>query len=445
MSSLTAPTSSTVVALPKALREAGGFVLSELRREWKRELELVEAQSREIISQLRADNAELRALSREYLSAYKTEVADLRAAIEQQVTKRLAELEDGKDGKEGKEGPQGAQGAQGEKGERGEAGEIGKRGPQGEKGESGEQGPQGAQGEKGEKGDDGATGSVGPAGLTGDQGPTGATGDPGPAGLTGPIGPTGEPGPAGPIGLAGKDAQIDYAILSKALEVEVTTALASWPRPKNGVDGRDGRVGPVGPLGHSGLNGKDGKDGAPGKDGMEGAPGRLPIVKAWTDKIHYVGDVVIHGGGTYQALRDTAKRPGHDDWVCLAAPGRDGEDGRSPKSFKVCGTYDAEEKYHALDIVTLNSTWFIARSDAPGPCPGAGWQAGPVGRRGEKGERGSQGMSGLRGDKGDPAREILDWKIDEKNYLLVPVMSDGSDGPSVSFLTLFKQFHTEAG
>jgi hypothetical protein len=436
MTSSNAPTNSTVIAFPKVLREAGGYVILELRREWKRELEVVEAQSREVISQLRAENAELRGLSREFLSAYKTEVAEIRATIEQQVNKRLAELKDGIDGKEGKEGSTGPQGPQGEKGERGEAGEIGERGAQGEKGERGEQGSQGAQGEKGEKGIDGTTGATGDRGEPGETGPAGPPGEPGSAGAPGA---PGRPGTIGPIGPIGKTAELDYALLSKALEVEVATALASWPRPENGIDGKDGRDGIDGAIGAQGERGPQ------GQAGEQGPPGRLPLVKGWTDEIHYKGDVVVDGGGTYQALRDTAKRPGHDDWVCLAAPGRDGEDGRSPKSFKVCGTYDAEEKYHALDIVTLNSTWFIARSDAPGPCPGAGWQAGPVGRRGEKGERGSQGMSGLRGDKGDPAREILDWKIDEKNYLLVPVMSDGSDGPSVSFLTLFKQFHTEAG
>ena len=40
------------------------------------------------------------------------------------------------------------------------------------------------------------------------------------------------------------------------------------------------------------------------------------------------GEVVVHGGGCYQAQRDTAHRPGHGDWICLAAPGERGTDGR---------------------------------------------------------------------------------------------------------------------
>ena len=40
------------------------------------------------------------------------------------------------------------------------------------------------------------------------------------------------------------------------------------------------------------------------------------------------GEVVVHGGGCYQAQRDTSHRPGHGDWICLAAPGERGIDGR---------------------------------------------------------------------------------------------------------------------
>jgi hypothetical protein len=53
------------------------------------------------------------------------------------------------------------------------------------------------------------------------------------------------------------------------------------------------------------------------------------------------------------------------------------------RGFRICGTYDVEKTYHALDVVTLNATWFAAKHDNPGPCPGAGWQAGPTGKRGK--------------------------------------------------------------
>jgi hypothetical protein len=56
------------------------------------------------------------------------------------------------------------------------------------------------------------------------------------------------------------------------------------------------------------------------------------------------------------------------------------------RTFNIVGTYDAEKTYQALDVVALNSSWFVAKRDNPGPCPGDGWQAGPSGRRGPRGE-----------------------------------------------------------
>ena len=52
-------TPARLTAFPKALREAGGHVISELRREWKREKALIEAQANETIAKMRADYSEL--------------------------------------------------------------------------------------------------------------------------------------------------------------------------------------------------------------------------------------------------------------------------------------------------------------------------------------------------------------------------------------------------
>jgi hypothetical protein len=178
------------------------------------------------------------------------------------------------------------------------------------------------------------------------------------------------------------------------------------------------------------------------------------MVRVWTDVVHYAGDVVIHAGGTYQAIKDTARRPGHSDWLCLAAPGtsgtdgRNGTNGRDAKSFRICGTYDPDcvggkpgfLKYEALDVVTLNSTWFVARKDNPGACPGPDWQSGPVGRRGEKGERGQRGDPGVRGPSGTDGREIVGWKVDRSTFTITPVMSDGEMGPDVAVRDLFDEF-----
>jgi hypothetical protein len=75
----------TTAVLPDALRDALGQVISDQRREWRRERELIEAQSRETISQLRAD------------------IIELRTALRDEVVARLAAVRDGIDGKDGRD------------------------------------------------------------------------------------------------------------------------------------------------------------------------------------------------------------------------------------------------------------------------------------------------------------------------------------------------------
>jgi hypothetical protein len=76
-------------------------------------------------------------------------------------------------------------------------------------------------------------------------------------------------------------------------------------------------------------------------------------------------------------------------------------EGLDGNSITVRGTFDATAEYRRLDVVALNGGCFIARKDAPGPCPGSGWQLlasqGKRGVAGEKGERGPQGGPGLSG------------------------------------------------
>ena len=103
------------------------------------------------------------------------------------------------------------------------------------------------------------------------------------------------------------------------------------------------------------------------------------------------------------------------------------------------GTFKAGESYRAFDVVALNGGSFIAKKDNPGPCPGAGWQLiASQGKRGDKGERGLQGPSGV------PV-VIAGWQLDRDNYIAVPVMSDGREGPPLELRSLFEQFHTETG
>src|SRR5262249_24248710 len=124
----------------------------------------------------------------------------------------------------------------------------------------------------------------------------------------------------------------------------------AWQRVGNirGPAGTDGRQGPSGES-------IVGPKGDPGERGLEGPIGKLPIPKAWTEGVHYEGDVVTHAGALWQATRDTGREPrphaehcGLADWICLAAAGRDA---RSPT---VRGTYEPEATYGALDVVALD-------------------------------------------------------------------------------------------
>ena len=182
-----------------------------------------------------------------------------------------------------------------------------------------------------------------------------------------------------------------------------------------------------------------GPPGPSGPRGEEGPPGKLPIVKLWTpETVYYAGDVVAYDGGTFQAQRDTGQPPSHAHWICLAAAGRDG------KTIAVRGTFDESAEYHRLDVVALNGGSFIALKDAPGPCPGSGWQLiASQGKRGAAGEKGERGAQGPQGNPGLSGATIRGWKINREKYLAMPLMSDGRDGPPLELLGLFQQFFAD--
>jgi hypothetical protein len=124
--------------------------------------------------------------------------------------------------------------------------------------------------------------------------------------------------------------------------------------------------------------------------------GKLPVVQEWQDGVSYAGDVRTFQGATWQALRDTGKEPGHDDWILVAERGADGVHGLS---FRLAGTWADGNDYRALDVVTRSGASFAAMQDNPGPCPGDGWQMIARGKTGNAGER---GLQGLRGEPGPP-------------------------------------------
>jgi hypothetical protein len=188
------------------------------------------------------------------------------------------------------------------------------------------------------------------------------------------------------------------------------------------------------------MVGKDGAPGDPGERGErgeQGPPGRLPIVKAYrAGRVHYEADVVMHGGCTYQALRDTAAAPPDEDWICLASAGLDAI---SPTPR---GTWKEGVVYSRLDIVTRDNSSFIARTDDPGACPGQNWQI--FASNGKQGIKGAPGAKGERGERGEPGPTIMAWKIDRENYTARAIMSDGTEALPLNLRELFEQFQIEA-
>jgi hypothetical protein len=179
--------------------------------------------------------------------------------------------------------------------------------------------------------------------------------------------------------------------------------------------------------------GAKGPPGPAGPRGEQGPPGKLPMVKLWVpETVYYAGDVVAYDGGTFQAKRDTGQPPSHAHWICLATAGRDGN------SITVRGTFRESAEYRQLDVVAFNGGSFVALKDAPGACPGPGWQL--IASQGKRGVAGEKGARGQKGDAGASGATICDWKIDRARYVATPVMADGSDGPPLELRGLFEQF-----
>jgi hypothetical protein len=107
----------------------------------------------------------------------------------------------------------------------------------------------------------------------------------------------------------------------------------------------------------------------------------------------------------------------------------------------VRGTYKPDAAYQVLDVVMRDSSSFVALRDAPGQCPGDGWQmlacGGKRGVAGEKGERGERGV------RGEDAGKIVSWKVDRKRFIATPVMTDGTYGPELELHSLFEEFQIE--
>lgn len=153
------------------------------------------------------------------------------------------------------------------------------------------------------------------------------------------------------------------------------------------------------------------------RERLERHPGVFPQVRAWTDGVHYAGDLRSHDGALWQARRDTGKAPPHEDWSQLVAKGDRGEPGRS---FTPRGTHDEGARYEMLDVAIRDGSAFVALRDDPGPCPGDGWQVIAV-----RGSRGKPGTDGAKGERGKPGSPVVAIEVDD-NGLLTVRNGDGS-------------------
>ena len=196
----------------------------------------------------------------------------------------------------------------------------------------------------------------------------------------------------------------------------VDDAVASLPPPEKGKDA-DPAV--IRAMVDEAVAGAVSAIPPPAK-GDPGPPGRLAAVKAWTDGVHYDGDIVTLDGSTFQAIRDTGRQPPHEDWVCIAQAGRAGDDGRS---FTIRGTWEPDGLYRELDVVAMNGASFVAKSDDPGPCTGDGWQL-----MSAQGKRGKQGEEGPKGNPGPKGPAVIGLGIDENGIQTLR----NADGTTVS-------------
>lgn len=220
------------------------------------------------------------------------------------------------------------------------------------------------------------------------------------------------------------------AELAPLVDVAVERRWATLPEPKHGDRGPQGDTGPAGPAGEPGPQGDA------GPIGPEGPPGKLPIARQFVaGAVHYEAQVVTHDGATWQAARDTAAAPPHDDWICLAERGIDAPVG------EVCGLFSPTRQYRMFDIATLNGAEWRARRDDPGPLPGDGWALSAS--QGKTGKPGDRGPRGEPGPPGAPAPLIREWRY--RGYEALPIMTDGTVGPPLDGRRFVELYDAERG
>jgi hypothetical protein len=289
-----------------------------------------------------------------------------------------------------------------------------------------------------------------------------------PSGVVEPLGiVTGPPGPPGecvhgPVGPPGRDADPEvvarivgvnlqeplHRYIEAQVEERLAARVAALPPPERGPQGERGEQGAVGLKGDPGERGYPGEAivgpaGPRGERGLRGEPGVFPMATAWTpDQVAYKGDVIAHRGACWQCLEDTGREPSGDGpWLCLATAGR------NAPSLNFRGAFRPDGIYANFDVVMCGGSSFVSQRDEPGDCPGDGWAllagTGKRGTRGLPGVKGERGETGPAGVPGASAPTIAAWEVDSVNYVVTPLMSDGTVGPPLALRGLFEQFNSE--
>jgi hypothetical protein len=92
---------------------------------------------------------------------------------------------------------------------------------------------------------------------------------------------------------------------------------------------------------------------------LKSVPGKLPVAKAWQpETVVYQAEMISHNGSLWQAKRDTAQRPGGEDWILIA---RHGRDAITPT---VRGLFDTHEAYAQLDVFEFEGASYIAQRES---------------------------------------------------------------------------------
>ena len=197
--------------------------------------------------------------------------------------------------------------------------------------------------------------------------------------------------------------------LTLAVEDHVNKAVAKLPPPKAGKDGENG------------------------ENGSDGLAGLLPVAESFIDGVVYErACVVLHVGGTWQAVRRTKTAPAPDvaDWQALAvgvsALSVDVERNARTIELKVvmtdgsqilsktgvdtmvyCGVFDENTGYAPGDVITYKGSIWMAEKDVQGVSPkednvSTDWRlivkAGRDGRTGKDGADGVQFQAGYVGE-----------------------------------------------